>query len=190
MSESQQRIVLAVLGLILVVIVGLRVLPALRGSGGERWWQQGGSRAVFDDELDVEVLELQTRLLRAEPREFAVGRDPWRFGEAPKPPAPKPKPPAPKPKKQPKPKPPKPVETGPVEPPKPKPPEVDVTFLGTFGPADRKIAVFFDGSAIYNAGRGDVLNEKFQVVEIGLESVDLGFVGFPDEPPARLAIGG
>ena len=50
--------------------------------------------------------------------------------------------------------------------------------------------MFFDGSSIYNAGRGDVLNQKFQVVEIGLESVDLGFVGFPDEPPARLAIGG
>lgn len=190
MSDVRQRVALAVLGVVLVAVVGWRVVPALGGSGGERWWQQGSTRAVFDDELDVEVLELRTQLLRAEPREFAVGRDPWRFGEVPRVAAPKPPPPKPQPKPEPKPEPREPVPTGPVEPPKPKPPEVDVTFLGTFGPADRKIAVFFDGAAIYNAGRGDVLNEKFQVVEIGLESVDLGFVGFPDEPPARLAIGG
>ena len=190
MSESRQKMVLGAILVVLGLIVGLRVLPAFGGSG-ENWWQQGARGVELEDDLRVEVLELQTARLMAEPREFRIGRDPWRFGEAPKPVR---KAPPPKPKPPPEPTP-KTVEVDPepdvpTTPAKPRPPAVDVTFLGTFGPSDRQIAVFFDGDAIYNASRGDVLNEKFQVVEIGLESVDLGFVGFPDEPPARLAIGG
>lgn len=186
-AETRNRVLLAALSAVLLAVVGLRVVPALGGSG-ERWWQQSAGGTVFEDDLDVEVLELRTELLRGEPREFQIGRNPWSFGEAPKPP-PVPKVEKPPPRPRPKPKE-TPKEPEPVEPAKPRPPEVDVTFLGTFGPTDRKIAVFFDGQSIYNAARGDVLNEKFQVVAIGLESVDLGFVGFPDEPPARLAIGG
>jgi hypothetical protein len=72
----------------------------------------------------------------------------------------------------------------------PQPPPVDVTFLGSFGPPTRRIAVFTDGKTIYNAERGDTLSGKFVVHAIGFESVDLTFVGFPDVPPERLAVGG
>ena len=50
--------------------------------------------------------------------------------------------------------------------------------------------MFSDGSAIYNALAGDLVKDRFQVQRIGYESVDLLFVGFPDEPAVRLAIGG
>jgi hypothetical protein len=50
--------------------------------------------------------------------------------------------------------------------------------------------VFSDGKTIYNALRGEILHGKFQVHAIGYESVDLTFVGFPDVPPERLAVGG
>ena len=70
----------------------------------------------------------------------------------------------------------------------PKPPVVDLKYLGSFGPETRKIAVFYDGSNIYNALAGDVLNGKFIVARIGYESVDLKFVGFPDTPAQRLAL--
>ncbi len=43
---------------------------------------------------------------------------------------------------------------------------------------------------IYNALAGDVLEGKFIVDHIGYESVDVKFVGFPDAPAKRLAIGG
>jgi hypothetical protein len=67
---------------------------------------------------------------------------------------------------------------------------VDVTYLGSFGSPERRIAVFSDGKTIYNATRGDTLGGKFVVHAIGYESVDLTFVGFPDVPPERLAVGG
>ena len=188
MNEKRQRLVLGALIAVFAVVIAVRVLPALRG-GGDNWWQQGASSVELDDNSRVEVVELHAAHLAGSPAEFVVGRDPWRYGQV----APKPQPkPEPVKRPPPKPAPTAPVEVvqTPVEPQGPLPPEVDVTFLGTFGPANRQIAVFYDGESIFNAGRGDVLNEKFQVVEIGLESVDLGFVGFPDEPPARLAIGG
>ena len=72
----------------------------------------------------------------------------------------------------------------------PKPPPVDVVFLGSFGPSSSRLAVFSDGSEIFNVGEGDVLKNKFVVVRIGFESADLGFVGFPEAPAQRLEIGG
>jgi hypothetical protein len=82
------------------------------------------------------------------------------------------------------------IDTTPAEPPKPQPPAIDFRFLGTFGPANRRIAVFEDGEEVlYNASEGDLIKEKFSVAKIGFESVDIAFEGFPDEPPKRLEIG-
>ena len=63
-------------------------------------------------------------------------------------------------------------------------------YLGSFGPRDRRIAVFEDpaGGGVFNAREGETLQGKFIVDKIGYESVDLRFVGFPDEPPRRLGI--
>jgi hypothetical protein len=74
----------------------------------------------------------------------------------------------------------------------PKPPPVTLKYLGSFGPAARRVAVFADenGENLYNARAGEVLEGKFIVDRIGYESVDLKFVGFPDEPARRLPIGG
>ncbi|MGH7339652.1 MAG: hypothetical protein ACREKH_04110, partial [Candidatus Rokuibacteriota bacterium] len=74
--------------------------------------------------------------------------------------------------------------------PGPQLPEVDLTYLGSFGPEERPIAVLTDGDAIYNAVEGDVVEGQFVVAHIGYESVDLAYVEFPEEPPARLAVGG
>ena len=71
-----------------------------------------------------------------------------------------------------------------------EPPPVDVDLLGIFGPKSRRIAVLSDGEILLNVLEGGVVKEKFIVHKIGLESVDLTFVGFPDEAPHRLAIGG
>jgi len=137
------------------------------------------------------VVGLRVADLEREPGDYAPGRDPFRFW------APPPPPPAP-------PEEPdldalrraeeealaaleRPEE---ITPPKPVPPPVDVVYLGSFGPNKRRLAVFSDGKAIFNVLEGGVLNEKFIVVRIGFESVDVGFVGFPDAPPERLAVGG
>ncbi len=63
--------------------------------------------------------------------------------------------------------------------------------LGIFGPEDRRIAVLTDGKDWFqNALEEEVIHEKFIVHQIGYESVDFKFVGFPDVEPERIEIGG
>jgi len=72
----------------------------------------------------------------------------------------------------------------------PKPPPFTLKYLGRFGPADRRYAVFSDGKTAFPVREGRVIDGKFIVQHIGLESVDIGFVGFPDVPPQRVPAGG
>lgn len=119
--------------------------------------------------------------------EYHPGRDPFRFEAAPPPPPPPAPAPVqevqPAPQAQPRPRP------GAGRPPAPKPPPVDVTYLGSFGPDSGKIAVFGDGTDIYNVRRGDILKTHFVVDSINYESADLKYVDFPQLPATRLAAG-
>lgn len=72
---------------------------------------------------------------------------------------------------------------GPCEPPPPPPPtptpappEIGFRCIGTFGPKDNPIAVLIQGDQIVNARIGDVVFERFKVVRVGFESVEIGFV--------------
>ena len=58
------------------------------------------------------------------------------------------------------------------------------------GDADAIPELFSDEQAVYNARVGDVVKEQFVLVNIGYESVDIGFVNFPDAASRRLAVGG
>lgn len=73
------------------------------------------------------------------------------------------------------------VFVGPLPPPPPTatptPPEVPFKFVGTFGPKDQPIAVLVSGDKVVNARAGDIVFERFIVMKIGYESVDIGFVG-------------
>ena len=136
------------------------------------------------------VVELRVADLEQEPGDYAPGRDPFRFGAPPPPPPPPPPEPDPDELRR--------AEEAlaalespeEIVPPKPVPPQVDVVYLGSFGSEKRRLAVFSDGKVIFNVLEGGVVKEKFIVVRIGFESVDVGFVGFPDAPPERLAVGG
>ena len=106
-------------------------------------------------------------------------RDPWSFGT---PPLPEPSA-APPPSRAPEPEsaaPEPPVPTPPRQAPPPRPvgpplPQVDVIYLGSFGHRGNPIAVFKDtledGPKIYNALAGDRIKDKFEVHNIGYESV-------------------
>jgi hypothetical protein len=153
----------------------------------------GKSSRRGEQELPKAIVELQLADLESPPRALAVGRDPFRF--APPPPPPPPPPPtkaeleemrrqqearrlA--------------AEEAARQAAIPRPPPVTVVYLGSFGTAERRIAVFADdkGENLYNVRVGEVVEGKFIVDRIGYESVDLKFVGFPDEPAKRLPIGG
>jgi len=63
----------------------------------------------------------------------------------------------------------------PPPPPKPRPPAVPYKFIGYVGPPEKKIAVLHDGSDLLFAGRGDVVGERFRILDIGYESIKFGF---------------
>jgi len=134
--------------------------------------------------------------LVAQAKSFTPGRDPFRFFVPPPPPPPKPRLPtkaeldairaqqerdAAARAEQ--------LRLQQIEAAKPKPAQFTMTYLGSFGPPEKRLAVFTDGKTIYNTQQGEVLDNKFIVAHIGYESVDIQFVGFPNWPALRLAVG-
>ena len=200
--ERKLLILLAVLGGLAVLralwsVVAPAPLPptkaaATRTTNASRTTFGKGTRRSAA-ELPKEIVVLQVAELESQPKALSVGRDPFRFGPVPPPPPPPP-----------------PTkaeleamarqreaqrleaERAAREALIPKPPPVTVVYLGCFGPERRRIAVFADdkGENLYNVQVGEVVEGKFIVDRIGYESVDLKFVGFPDEPAKRLPIGG
>jgi hypothetical protein len=101
-------------------------------------------------------------------------------------------PPTPTPAPPPPPPPGDPRFIGPLPPPPPTPtpapPPIPFKFIGSFGPRERPIAVLVAGDSIVNARSGDVVFERFILRRVGYESVDVGFVGFPESQSRRLGI--
>lgn len=81
---------------------------------------------------------------------------------------------------------------GPLPPPPPtptpRPPDIGFKFLGTFGPKEHPIAVVQQGDEVFNVRTGDTLFGKFILRKVGYESIDVGFVGFPEAETRRLGI--
>lgn len=218
-QASRQKLLLGILGVLLLVVAWRFLGPVL--GGGEDVDTAVSTRAALDPEAaggplaarrlpgsrrsgttqgdPGRVAELRLSDLQRVPPSYAPGRDPWRFVEPP-PPPPLPPPPLPPPPSAEE------LERrrlaaeeaarraaeAAAEAARPKPPEFTLQYLGNFGPANRRIAVFSDpaGKKIYNLQEGEILEGKFIVARIGFESVDIKFVNFPDEPAKRLAIQG
>jgi hypothetical protein len=212
-EKSRQKLLLGVLGFLLL-IVAWRYLGPSGGGGGEEDDVLGPSSTIDPEAADGgavrtlpgarrgakaktgtpgRVAALRLSDLERVPPSSAVGRDPWRFVDPPPPPPPPPTPPPP-------PLTPEQIAAAEearrraaeeaarlaAERAKPRPPDFTWEYLGNFGPANKRIAVFSDGKQVYNAQEGEVLERKFIVARIGYESVDIKFVGFPDEPAKRL----
>ncbi len=185
-KEERQKRLLAALLVILAVSLGYR---AFQGASRDADGPAAQRRLSGSGELArIELPHLELELLRREAASYTPGRDLFRFAEKAPPPQPRPaveRRPAPRPQPRPVARP-----ATPPTPPRPQPPAIDFNYLGSFGPPERRIAVFVKGDEIYNALAGDVLMERFIVDKIGFESADIGFVGFPDAPEARLQAGG
>jgi hypothetical protein len=144
--------------------------------------------------LPTEVVELELARLEGHSAQFQTGRNVFVFYQPPPPPPPVIKGPSPE-------------ELARMrqaqeaqrraeeaarlaaDPPKPTPPAINLTYLGSFGPDTRRVAVFSDGVNITNALVGEVLDGKFRLVSIGYESVELAYVDFPDLRPTQLPVG-
>lgn len=77
----------------------------------------------------------------------------------------------------------------PPPPPPPQPPAFTYKYIGTFGSASNPIATFNGNGEIINARVGDVIDGKFVLRSIGIESVEIGFVGFPPDQKQRIPLG-
>jgi hypothetical protein len=185
-NERRQQITLGMLLAVLLLVGGRMVLRTF-GEDGKGSATTTGSRSPGSGVTIEQVEKLRIAELELEPKTLQLGRDPFHFVAAPPPPAPRPTPtPTPVSNSAPPPPPPPPRAAPAV----PQPPPVDVVYLGRFGSSNRPIAVFSDGKEIFNAFEGGVLKGSFVVDKIGYESADLKFVGFPDAPSKRLAVGG
>lgn len=201
MTEARRkRMLLAVFLVVAAVAAWTQVLaPRLAGDGSGA--VDRGRDAATAGAAVVEVVTLDLDALNAVPRDYSPGRNPFDFGQPPPPPGPTPEELARRAEREAQRR--RAAEEArrsaadearelaenPPPPPKPQPPAFRLTYLGSFGPADRRIAVFTDGEEILNALVGDVLVDQFVVADIGYESVAIAFVDFPDEPPQRFAIG-
>ncbi len=157
---------------------GRRSAPAPRASKTKTREKQ-----VSPDE--VPILAPEDFAVHPAPAASDTGRD---LFDAPREPT-KPPPPTPYPP------PPPPGDTrfiGPLPPPPPtptpRPPEVSFKFVGTFGPKAHPIAVIQEGDKVYNVRVGDVLFDKYVLRSVGYESIDIGFVGFPETESRRIGI--
>ena len=74
-------------------------------------------------------------------------------------------------------------------PPPPQPPAFPYKFIGTFGNAGNPIATFSGNGQIVNARAGETIEGKFILRAIGVESVDIGYVGFPPDARTRVPLG-
>jgi len=147
----------------------------------------GRAAARASEALPDRLELLRSDRLDARPAPFEVGRDLFRYGPPPAPPGPSAEELASSRQASEEARP---AAAASPAAALPRPPEIRLRFLGSFGPAEAKIAVFVapGEEGVLNAVEGDVLAGKFRVERVGYESVDLAFVEFPGEPLRRLAI--
>lgn len=179
----------------LTILVGILVISA--GFLLIRTMDEGGF-AIGDERVDD--LEWQQHALPMlgsvevgddVDSEIRVDRNPFLYGPPPTAtPDPRPRPtPAPRPTRRPPPPRPSPTPT-PVG--WRRPPNFTMEYLGNFGPAGRQVAVFRkkkdDSAEISVAQEGGIVEKDFIVRKIDLESVVIGFVGFPEKEIKRVPL--
>ncbi len=214
MNASRQRVLILVLIALALIAAWRYFLAPMLGIGGDEAAAPAAARPATDAEGDSltrgrsnaseqhhgarpgdKVAVLRMADLDRVPAESPGGRDPWRFVDPPPPPPVKPKGPSAEELAR--------LEAArraaeeraraaaaaaAIEAAKPKPAEFTLKYLGRFGPADRKLAVFTNGKDIIDVQEGETIDNKFIVSHIGLESVDIRFVGFPDWPTKRVGV--
>jgi len=194
-KRAKQAALLGVLAILFLLLV-LRAKPAgpppeaaaARASrpvdpeavSGRSFGRRPETKVSPDEIPDIDV----SAFSKNGPTPAEMSRDLFKFKEPP-PPKPKPAPPAYTPPGDPRfvgPLPP------PPPPPPPQPPAIAFQFTGTFGPPKAPVAAVVDGDRLLLVRQGDVVDGKFIIRRVGYESLDVGFVGFPESEVRRIPI--
>lgn len=190
-GSADQRRMMALLAVLAVVAV--IALFQLLGTGGLSGGDSGVELLEFNPHQLPKLAEIDA--VRGDADEVGTGRNPFVFGvrptATPRPTTPLPtRPPLQRPTPRPTPTP-RMIRVGDrVLPP---PPPFDRQFIGFFGPARLKVAAFRkqlgdQNAEIEVAVEGGVIDDTFIVRQIGLESVTIGFVGYPKSEDTRVPL--
>jgi hypothetical protein len=187
-DPTRQRIALA------VVLVAVLIVVVVWQFGGESLSSVGGrGKEIAYDGHEVPTLHL-ARITPLPEDLSSSGRNPFTFGAPPTPTPnltppptlpPRPATPTPRPTR---PRPTPVDEHGGLGP----PPEFERRYIGYLGPDHTPVAVFRtqveDNDVIEVAMLGEVIDGTFIVCDIGLESVEIGFIGYPEEVTTRVPL--
>ena len=178
----------AVIGLIIIGVFAIYTFAATQSAHLSDDTVRGARPAIAKGPAPAPgVGVIHTEWLAPQSGSYQSERNLFAYKEPPPPPPPRVQPqPIIQPPPQPVAPPPPPQ---PVEPPKPVPPQFTYHYIGTFGPAGSPIATFSGDGKIVNVRAGDTIDGKFILRNIGIESVEIGYVGFPPETKTRVAIG-
>jgi hypothetical protein len=169
-KTRRQVVVLAALLSLLAMLLwwnlaGVSQPPATARTPG-RGVQPGRTTATGD--TPVEAIRLDA-LAKQRPTPATRGRDPFRFrGREEAPPTPQASAPSE-------------VAGTPTEvaPPVPEgPPPIPLRFIGVvrIAQGNQLIAVLSDGTGIYRGGEGDIIEGRYKIVRVGLDSVELAYL--------------
>ena len=156
---------LALLGLVVVAYLATQMFsgpsaPAAVSTGGTR------APAQAADQIDPAELDVRIEALGHEPGPADVSRNPFRF-------QPRPPPPPPPPQSG---QPPAFVPSGPPVPAGPPPIGTLIKFIGIVDTGTEKIGAFSDCRYTFSGREGEIIEGRFRVVRIGVESAVLEYV--------------
>ncbi len=179
------------------LVILLVVLLAALIWAGFKYFGAGGLADRSDARSKVEWRPHSFPVLVGAPEDIPVAegvdgeRNPFLYGPRPTP-TPNLTPPPTQPPRPTRPPPPTRPPATPTPPGWKPPPPFDMEYIGHFGPEGKRVAVFREKVGgfveIAVAREGGVLEDLFIVRELGLESVLIGYVGFPETEKKRVPL--
>jgi hypothetical protein len=175
---SRPLLLLAALGVALTVVVIARRADTPAGTNAGR--SNGRSAPTTAAANGTPVADLKLDRLKADPSDLEPPtRNPFQF---------KPKAAPPAPRTQASAAPPPVVIAPPVPQGPPPPPPIALKYIGVLETAQGRVAIFRDsGGDIVNGREGDIIDGRYRLLKIGVESADLAYVDGRGRQTIRLS---
>jgi len=167
--KRQREFALAVLIAVLVATVIWRARSAAPSAAGSVTASAPVNNQQPSAKRDLAEVNLDA-LKRDRPEPADSDRNPFRF-------EPKPPPPPPPMPKLPNKTATTPLDAAPIEP--PPPPPIPLKYIGLVNldnPKVDRIAVLSDSRGVYHGREGDIIEGRYQILRIGVESIDLAYL--------------
>ena len=186
-ASRPRPILLVLLGIAVVALAITQLMPSGSATQAPRTSNQPRTAAVptSGEGVDPQDLDVHLGLLAAKrPAPSEASRNPFRFRPAEAPPAPT----APSsdneraPERFTPPPPQPPVETGP-----PPPPPIPLKYLGLIEGQGKKLAALSDCKFTYRGEEGEIVDGRYRLVKIGVESVVMEHVDGRGRTTIRLS---